>query len=352
MFLVCCTLFINNNIITQLTLLSFYSSGCPWKWWLARSCWSTCEYHSSHFASTSSSWFFFYNVIAFDNTATNWLDMNPNLQIFVLSTGACWACWSSRFPRISRSQGLYRSHYNKPVLFKFFIRSFKTVNRSLFSLVRWNKNQCIPICLVLVVIFYKLLYNLVKKEKDALIVMSLSWLKNVDELICNSRPMIFLKYIWEHVRIERTSAVLHGGTNVGFTGKWNVEEITFIHLLMIYCVLSGRSWSYWSPWNWRTTGTPRRGRYPRISWTRRSIGSFVFTHTDHPDFDLLTQQSYAVFVVDTMWCIASSSLSVQGNPGTDGIPGAKGSAVSPLSVFMVLESSITLCFFIIHNIHF
>lgn len=33
--------------------------------------------------------------------------------------------------------------------------------------------------------------------------------------------------------------------------------------------------------------------------------------------------------------VVSSCPSVQGNPGTDGIPGAKGSAVSSLSVFMV-----------------
>lgn len=37
--------------------------------------------------------------------------------------------------------------------------------------------------------------------------------------------------------------------------------------------------------------------------------------------------------------VVSSCPSVQGNPGTDGIPGAKGSAVSSLSVFMVLVFS-------------
>lgn len=150
-------------------------------------------------------------------------DMNPNLQIFVLSAGACWSCWSSRFPRISRSQGLYRSHYHKPVFFDFFLKCFNMVDRSLFSLVRWNKNPHILLCLVLVVIFYKLLYNLVKTEKDALIVMS-CW---VDLL----RQVIFLKYIKEHVRMDRTSAVLYGGTHVRFTGTWNVQQITLFLLV-------------------------------------------------------------------------------------------------------------------------
>ena len=62
--------------------------------------------------------FFFYDVISFDYTATEKWDMNPNIQIYVLSTGACWSCWGPWFPRISRSQGLYKLDNHKPVLFR------------------------------------------------------------------------------------------------------------------------------------------------------------------------------------------------------------------------------------------
>lgn len=33
-------------------------------------------------------------------------NLKADMQVSPLSTGACWSCWSSRFPRISRSQGL------------------------------------------------------------------------------------------------------------------------------------------------------------------------------------------------------------------------------------------------------
>ena len=110
------------------------------------------------------------------------------------------------------------------------------------------------------------------------------------------RQRISLSYIWEllykegiQVMIpysgisqlepgEKASSlsVWYGGTNIEFTGWLNAKQIRFFHLLMIiYCVLSGRGWPYWCPWSWGPTGITRRGWYPRISWTRRSIGSFV-----------------------------------------------------------------------------
>lgn len=54
--------------------------------------------------------------------------------------------------------------------------------------------------------------------------------------------------------------------------------------------------------------------------------------------------SYIVFVIyQSVRCfLPFHSLCAQGNPGTDGIPGAKGSAVSLFSLSLILESSITL----------
>ena len=108
---------------------------------------------------------------------------------------------------------------------------------------------------------------------------------NLDKIICNSdRSMSYHTY----KNMENT-LTFSWSTNVEFTSWLNVGSISCSSCYWyIYCVLSGRSWSYWSPWSRRSTGTPRRGWYPRISRTRRSIGlssliliiqKLIYSHT-------------------------------------------------------------------------
>lgn len=62
----------------------------------------------------------------------------------LLSTGACWSCWSSRFPRISRSQGLFYvwlSEYSR-VIYHHSVHKLFTLSACLYS----NQN-IIKVCL-------------------------------------------------------------------------------------------------------------------------------------------------------------------------------------------------------------